>query len=91
MGASANTAALLPNTISVKLRAELSPSRLALQGAGDAVAALSQAMAVQMFVWIARQQAFTQGSGNVPSFAPPYVPVGPVVNGSLSSSHKIFQ
>lgn len=36
------------------------------------------------FVWLVAQQVMNvMGKGPVPSFAPPYVPVGPVVNGDI--------
>ncbi|MCC6623737.1 MAG: hypothetical protein IT385_20935 [Deltaproteobacteria bacterium] len=43
---------------------------------------LAMALATNFLVWLPMQQLMTvMGKGPVPSFAPPYVPVGPVLNG----------
>lgn len=49
--------------------------------------AIANASALAFTVWLSTQMiSLVQGTGNVPSFAPPYVPVGPVVNGTVLPS-----
>jgi hypothetical protein len=44
--------------------------------------AIGTVLALAFLIWMASQQAMlVLGKGPVPSFAPPYVPVGPVVGG----------
>ena len=44
--------------------------------------AIANALATGFLIWVSSQMInLVMGTGNIPSFAPPYVPVGPVVNG----------
>lgn len=52
-------------------------------GATDAIKQLSMSMAAQFLTWTTTQPIFVLGTGPVPTYAPPYVPVGPVVGGSI--------
>lgn len=52
-------------------------------GATDAIKQLSMSMAAQFLTWTTTQPIFVLGTGPIPTFAPPYVPVGPVVGGSI--------
>jgi hypothetical protein len=50
--------------------------------AAEVVSAVGTAIGVVFPEWLARTQVINMlGTGPVPTFAPPYVPVGPVVGG----------
>lgn len=50
--------------------------------ADDVAHAVAEGFARAVRVWLGSQQILNlMGTGRVPTFAPPYVPVGPVVNG----------
>jgi len=45
--------------------------------------AVGTVLALSFMIWLASQQVMlVLGQGPIPTFAPPYVPVGPVINGS---------
>lgn len=45
---------------------------------------IAQSLAVYFLIWLAQQQVMlVMGKGPIPTFAPPYVPVGPVVGGDI--------
>jgi hypothetical protein len=76
--------ALAPATIENVLRGQLSTGRKAAEGADATIRALSGAMSAQLVAWTQLQMVTkAMGQGQVPSFAPPYVPVGPVVMGTV--------
>ncbi len=52
-------------------------------GAETAAQTIAHAVSVGFLAWRTTGNAFVLGAGPVPTFAPPYVPVGPVVNGHL--------
>lgn len=56
-----------------------------------ALNSIANVLAVAFLIWLASQQVMlVMGRGPIPTFAPPYVPVGPVVNGSnLPGVHLI--
>ena len=63
------------------------PAAMKVAQVETAVGALAQSLATYFTIWIASQQVtLVMGQGPVPSFAPPYVPVGPVVGGSVLST-----
>jgi hypothetical protein len=82
--------ALLPDTIAARIRARLSQARNNQEGGAEGVNELARALSGHLFAWITYQQVSQViGTGPVPTFAPPYVPVGPVVQGSTlpAASH----
>lgn len=54
--------------------------------------AIATALSAGFLIWVSTQMInAVMGSGNIPSFAPPVVPVGPVVNGqSLPSASNLI-
>lgn len=59
------------------------PSELKRPEVQSLMQAIATAVALKFLTWLAQQQVMNVlGKGPIPSFAPPYVPVGPVVNGS---------
>lgn len=88
IGTSAKSAtALLPASIEALVLKKLSKTRRAQTGASVAVKDFARAASGRFFAWLVVQQA-TQvlGRGPVPMFAPPYVPVGPVVQGDVAAA-----
>ncbi|MEZ4221071.1 MAG: CARDB domain-containing protein [Polyangiaceae bacterium] len=76
-----------PATIENRLRGNLSSERKNAEGADAAITAMAIAMSASFHTFMAMQQATNvMGSGPVPSFAPPYVPVGPVVSGTVGGA-----
>ena len=60
------------------------PAALRVAQVDTCVGALAQSVATYFATWIAMQQVVgVLGQGPVPSFAPPTIPVGPVVGGSV--------
>ena len=52
--------------------------------AAPAIALITTKLSARFFIWIGQLQVMNVlGKGPVPTFAPPYVPVGPVVAGSV--------
>ena len=59
------------------------PDDLKIQAVRTYLSGLASQIAMYFGIWLASQQVtMVMGMGPVPSFAPPYVPVGPVVGGS---------
>jgi hypothetical protein len=48
--------------------------------------AIATVCAAGFAIWVAAQTQMVMGKGPIPSFAPPYVPVGPVVGGDIISA-----
>lgn len=82
-GSSAELVAMTPPELVKALKAEL--GELAAQaGAQRAVDVFAAAAASAFTDWTATQMVtLVLGRGNVPTYAPPYVPVGPVVTGDI--------
>lgn len=60
------------------------PQAMRVPQVETAVGAMAQSLATYFSTWIVTQIVMNvMGQGPVPSFAPPYVPVGPVVAGSV--------
>jgi hypothetical protein len=77
----AGAAAFSADSIAAGIRSRLG-ARAKDAGAADAVTAISRALASHLVVWLGTQQVTgVVAKGPVPSFAPPYSPVGPVVGG----------
>jgi hypothetical protein len=77
--------ALAASSIETLVATKLPPARKKEAGAGDAIESYASVLAGHMEAWLAFQQATgVMGKGSVPSFAPPYVPVGPVVMGDTA-------
>lgn len=81
-GSPVGTKALTPPELESTMRAQLG-ARANEPGAADALKDLAQSMSAQLTTWVATQPMLVLGKGPVPMFAPPYVPVGPVVAGDL--------
>ena len=48
--------------------------------------AIAQGLAASFLMWLPQQQiSLVMGKGPIPTFAPPFVPVGPVVGGDVIS------
>jgi hypothetical protein len=81
-GSAEGDKAVSAGAIEALLWAKLSATRKGEAGAKDAILQLSTVMAARFQAWVTLQQATgVIGKGSVPSFAPPYVPVGPVSMG----------
>jgi hypothetical protein len=82
-GASAGEMRLQKTTLSMRLAAALRPqARAGDRGLEQAVQAIAEWVDVSFRDWkLSAQVVGLMGKGPVPSFAPPYVPVGPVVMG----------
>jgi len=53
--------------------------------------AIATALALAFTMWLPSQQVMlVMGYGNIPTFAPPYVPVGPVMNGQNLPTPGVF-
>lgn len=78
---SSGETALVPSTLSRSMKSALAdPTALHHEALFDAI---SQAFAIVFIMFkIQTQVSLVMGMGPIPSFAPPYVPVGPVVGGS---------
>lgn len=64
--------------------AALAKLRVQMEHAGPFFESLGAAFHTQLQLWKAAQQvAHVMGTGSVPTYAPPYVPVGPVVAGRI--------
>ncbi len=51
------------------------------------VQGIANQLAMQFLIWVSSQMVMNVlGKGPIPSFAPPYVPVGPVINGDIIST-----
>ena len=62
------------------------PDSLQVDTITTPLGAIAASLAMAFSIWVASQQVMNVlGKGKVPAFAPPYVPVGPVVNGSVIS------
>jgi hypothetical protein len=56
------------------------------EGAQDAVQSFADWLSLSFTIWLASSQVtLVMGKGPIPSFAPPYIPVGPVVMGTAES------
>ena len=56
------------------------------EGAAEAVQQFAQWLSLSFIIWAASSQVMlVMGQGPVPTFAPPYIPVGPVVGGTAQS------
>jgi len=56
------------------------------EGAAEAVQQFAQWLSISFIIWAASSQVMlVMGQGPVPTYAPPYVPVGPVVGGKARS------
>jgi hypothetical protein len=78
-----NPAAFSASDIESSIRGRLG-ARANEIGAAAACRAIASALTNQLYTWAATQQVVNVwGKGPVPSFAPPYVPVGPVVGGDV--------
>jgi hypothetical protein len=56
------------------------------EGAAEAVQQFAEWLSLSFTIWsISSQVTLVMGKGPVPSFAPPYIPVGPVIAGSAQS------
>ncbi|MEZ4223065.1 MAG: CARDB domain-containing protein [Polyangiaceae bacterium] len=75
--------ALLPTTMAALLKNKMSAARRAQPGIDEALGSYAAVLSSQLHAWMAVQPVFLLGTGPVPSFAPPYVPVGPVVMGTV--------
>lgn len=74
--------AISPTGIETTLKSKLPAARKSEAGANAAIALYAVAMSGAFQAWLTVQQASSvMGKGPVPSFAPPYVPVGPVITG----------
>jgi hypothetical protein len=48
---------------------------------------IGQALGTTFLAWLGMQQVMlVMGKGSIPTFAPPYMPVGPVVGGDIISA-----
>lgn len=67
------------------------PDALKIQAVRTYLAGLAPQISLHFTTWLASQQVtMVMGMGPIPSFAPPYVPVGPVMGGStLPGVHLI--
>jgi len=60
-------------------------------GAQEAASSFGTTLSVSFTIWLLSKQVMNVlGKGPVPSFAPPYIPVGPVVNGDIISAPGII-
>jgi hypothetical protein len=56
------------------------------EGAEESIQAFAEWLSLSFTIWlVATQVNLVMGSGPVPSFAPPYIPLGPVVAGTAQS------
>jgi len=79
-----------PPSLSSAIRSRLG-SRGSAPGAESAVNRFATAFSAAMTAWTAESQIMlVLGKGPVPSFAPPYVPVGPVLAGDIISTPGHF-
>lgn len=82
---------LLPQNLAAQIRAGMG-ARANEAGAADAVDHYTRELAAKFYIWLsACQVMLVMGRGSIPTFAPPYVPVGPVImgvaeGGSLTAS-----
>jgi len=75
---------MIPGDMSAKMCEALSPPPS--QEVKSFLSGVAQRLATAFSVWLASAQVMlVLGKGPVPSFAPPYVPVGPVVGGDILS------
>lgn len=75
--------AMSASAIESALASKLAASSKDDPGSNEAIGLLATVMAGQFEAWLSLQQATgVIGKGNVPTFAPPYVPVGPVSMGA---------
>lgn len=81
-GSAAGTSAISSREIEAALRKELG-ARATEPGAPEALREIARSMSAQLVTWTTTQLVLVDGQGPVPSFAPPYVPVGPVVAGKV--------
>ncbi|HEY6558130.1 MAG TPA: hypothetical protein VI072_12685 [Polyangiaceae bacterium] len=90
IGSSGGSAlAFAPTTIENVLLARLSPARKQEAGAKEAILRYAAVLSGRLYAWIGYQQVSSVlGSGAVPTFAPPYVPVGPVVMGTTAPAPR---
>jgi hypothetical protein len=83
--------ALLPASIEALVLKRLSKTRRAQAGASVAVKDFARAASGRLNAWLVVQQATqVMGRGPVPTFAPPYVPVGPVIQGDVVAATTHF-
>ncbi|GAB4345326.1 MAG: hypothetical protein Kow006_02410 [Gammaproteobacteria bacterium] len=83
--ASAGAPELAPPALVTRITARLG-NAASQPGAQDAIHLFATRFGARFANWLATAQVEkVMGSGNVPSFAPPFVPVGPVVNGRGSA------
>lgn len=68
--------------IEASLRSKVG-ARVSEAGASEALKLLAASMSHQLLAWHSTQLFVAPGSGPVPTYAPPIVPAGPVVNGSI--------
>jgi len=63
------------------------PSSMKTKGNEAIVSAIATALAIEFTLWLTSQMVINvMGKGPVPTFAPPMVPAGPVVNGDIIST-----
>lgn len=78
-----------PN-LAAAIRGRLGPN-VSLPGAEAALARFAEALSGAVTAWVALGQVMlVMGKGHIPTFAPPYVPVGPVVMGDNVSTPGNF-
>jgi len=81
---------LLPANLASAVRQALG-ARASESGAAEAIDAFTREVGARFYLWLSSAQVtLVLGKGNVPTFAPPYCPVGPVVNGDAASTGSAF-
>jgi hypothetical protein len=89
LGVSSGTLALTSGNLGSALRGKLG-NALGEAGAGEAADGLARDLALFFTTWLAsRTLGPFLGWGPIPTFAPPYVPVGPVVGGTVAGDNVI--
>lgn len=80
---SSKVGAMAPPALKIAIEAKLG-SMKNLAGAQPAISLVATKIGGRFSTWLAANQVkLVMGKGPVPTFAPPYVPVGPVQNGSV--------
>lgn len=84
-GSSSGMAGLSENSLADFIRQRIGATGMAMNGANQFVSDYANWFSQKMNFWLTTAMWFNvMGNGPVPSFAPPYVPVGPVAGGTFS-------
>ena len=87
IGASAGLSGLTANNLADGIRQRIGATGMGLNGAGQFVTDYAAWFSQKMTFWLASAMWLNViGSGPIPSFAPPYVPVGPVAGGTFKGN-----